>query len=94
MGPDLYDTPDEHLVQDDLFSGARWIVRTTTSGTVVRLRVVPAGRGQVTIERFERRRPGERAFRRKSDEEGRTVALGTLSPDLDYETLFGTERVT
>jgi hypothetical protein len=86
---DRTDAPADDAVQDDLFSGARWIVRTTSSGTIVRLKVTPAGPGTVTIERFERRRADEKEFRRRPEEERRVVALSSVAPDHDFDALFG-----
>lgn len=77
-------------LQDDLFSGCRWLERTTSSGVVVRVRLQPLGRGRVRILRYERRRPGDGAFVRRAEEEGRIVSLAALAPDQDYARLFGT----
>lgn len=76
-------------LQDDLFGQARWIERTTRSGAHVRIQVEPADPGRVRVVRFERRRPGERGFRRRPREEGRIVALSDLAPDQGWEALFG-----
>lgn len=75
--------------QDDLFGRSRWLERTTTSGVDVRMQVEPAGPGRVRIVRFERRRPGERQFRRRPREEDRTVALDDVAPGQDWYALFG-----
>ena len=77
------------VFQDDLFGQARWLERTTASGVEVRLQVEPADPGHVRIVRFERRRPGERHYRRRPREEGRTVALHDIAPDKDWHALFG-----
>jgi hypothetical protein len=76
-------------LQDDLFGQARWLERTTSSGARVRIQVEPAEPGRVRIVRFERRRPGERTFRRRPREEGRTVALADLAPGQRWDALFG-----
>lgn len=76
-------------LQDDLFGQARWLERTTTSGSQVRIQVEPAEPGRVRIVRFERRRPGERSFRRRPREEGRIVPLTDLAPGQTWEALFG-----
>lgn len=76
------------VFQDDLFSPARWIERTV-QGVTVRVRLEPLGDGRVRLLRYERRRPGERAFSRRKDEEGRVVALEAVAPEASYESLFG-----
>lgn len=80
----------EHAFQDELFSSARWIVREVR-GATVRVRLAPLGAGRVRIERYERRRTGERDFARRPSEEGRVVALAAVDPDADYAALFGTD---
>ncbi|MFO7544374.1 MAG: hypothetical protein R6W77_02655 [Trueperaceae bacterium] len=79
------------VFQDDLFSPARWIERTV-QGVTVRVRLEPLGGGRVRLVRYERKRPGERAFTRRADEEGRVVALRAVAPETDYEELFGATR--
>ena len=76
-------------LQDDLFGRVRWLERTTRSGAQVRVQVEPVDAGRVRIVRFERRRPGERGFRRRPREEGRTVPLAELAPDQRWDALFG-----
>lgn len=76
--------------QDDLFSGSRWVERTTALGVTVRVQLQPLGRGQVRVLRYERRRPSERAFTRRPEEEGRVQPLAAIAPDQDYARLFGT----
>ncbi len=75
--------------QDDLFSGARWIERTTDLGVVVRIRLEPLGAGRVRIVRYERKRPHDRGFVRREEEEGRVVPLSAVAPGRDYAALFG-----
>lgn len=78
-------------LQDDLFSGCRWLVRRTSGGTTIRVRLEPLGRGCVRVQVYERRRPGESAFVRRPEEEGRVAALAALAPGEDYARLFGEE---
>lgn len=75
--------------QDDLFSSARWLERTTDVGVVVRIRLEPLGAGRVRIERYERKRPHDRDFVRRREEEGRVVPLSAVAPGRDYAALFG-----
>lgn len=77
--------------QDDLFSGCRWVARTTSLGVVVRVQLEPLGRGTVRIVRYERRRPAESAFTRRPEEEGRVLALSAVAPGHGYSQLFGNE---
>ena len=76
------------VFQDDLFSSARWIERTV-HGVTVRVRLEPLGAGRVRVLRYERKRPGDRAFTRRGEEEGRVVALEAVAPEKDYSELFG-----
>ena len=76
------------VFQDDLFSSARWIERTV-HGVTVRVRLEPLGAGRVRVLRYERKRPGDRAFTRRREEEGRVVALEAVAPDSVYAELFG-----
>ena len=75
--------------QDDLFSSARWLERTTDLGVMVRIRLEPLGAGRVRIVRYERKRPHDRGFVRRMEEEGRVVPLRAVAPGRDYATLFG-----
>jgi len=75
--------------QDELFSSARWLERTTDLGVVVRIRLEPLGAGRVRIVRYERKRPSDRDFVRREEEEGRVVPLSAVAPGRDYATLFG-----
>lgn len=75
--------------QDDLFTGCRWLERVTGLGVRVRVRLEPLGDGRVRVLRYERRRPGERDFVRRPEEEGRVTSLAAVAPDEDYERLFG-----
>ena len=77
--------------QDDLFSGSRWLERTTALGVVVRVRLLPLGRGNVRVVRYERKRPGERVFSRRPEEEGRVGPLSAIAPGEDYARLFAHE---
>lgn len=75
--------------QDDLFSSARWLERTTELGVVVRLHLEPLGRGRVRVVRYERKRPRDRGFVRRPEEEGRVAPLSAVAPGRDYAALFG-----
>ena len=75
--------------QDELFSSARWLERTTDLGIVVRIRLEPLGGGRVRVVRYERKRPRDRAFVRRPEEEGRVAPLSSVAPGRDYVTLFG-----
>ncbi len=75
--------------QDGLFDSARWLERTTDLGVVVRLRLEPLGRGRVRVVRYERKRPHDRGFVRRREEEGRIVPLSAVAPGRDYGALFG-----
>lgn len=75
--------------QDDLFSRARWLERTTDLGVVVRIRLEPLGGGRVRVVRYERKRPHDRGFVRRPEEEGRVAPFSVVAPGRDYAALFG-----
>ncbi len=76
------------VFQDGLFTRSRWIERTV-QGVTVRAELEPLGDGNVRLLRYERRRPGDRAFERRPAEEGRVTPLRTVAPGMCYEELFG-----
>ncbi|MEX2502580.1 MAG: hypothetical protein WD336_09405 [Trueperaceae bacterium] len=78
--------------QDDLFSGARWLQRTTGAGVEVRVRVSRVAAGLIRIERYERRGPAECSFERRIGEEGRVVPFRSVDPTGDERALFGSDH--
>jgi hypothetical protein len=58
------------------------------TGTVLRLRLFPLGKGRVRIEEYYRKRSHETRFSRISTEEGLKLAFTQLRLDKPYDEVF------
>lgn len=57
------------------------LTRTTSVGTVVKLKFEPVDDVRVRILEYRRRKPGQNTFRRVPEEVGMIVRLDQLPPD-------------
>ena len=82
----------EHVTfQDSLFSPARVVQRTLTSGTVLKLTLEPLADEYVRVLAYRRKRVGER-WVNVAEEAGRKVSWRQLGLAVAFKDVFGEKR--